>query len=67
MALKLDWPDGAKVRSLNVRFQTSMDGPWVDVPQSWDGKAPEAASLGPFDRETPVSYRVDAELTDGAT
>jgi hypothetical protein len=67
VSLKLDWPDGAKVRSLRVRFQTSIDGPWIEAAQSWDGDAPSAAALGVFDRETPVSYRVDAVLEDGAT
>ncbi|MCH5373831.1 MAG: hypothetical protein JJ992_07635, partial [Planctomycetes bacterium] len=57
----------AKVESLRVRFQTSIEGPWIDVPQAWTGDAPAAASLGIFDRATPVSYRVDAELKNGAT
>ncbi len=67
VSLALDWPDDADVRSLMVRFQTSIDGPWIDVPQTWEGDAPRAAALGAFDRETPVSYRVDTELNDGAT
>lgn len=67
VTLAFDWPDDAKVSSLRVRFQTSVDGPWIDAPQTWKGNAPRTATLGTFDRETPVSYRVDTELEDGAT
>ncbi len=67
VVLTLQWPDDADVKQLRVRFQTSIDGPWIDVPQEWKGDAPEMAFLGTFDRETPVSYRIDAELDDGAT
>jgi hypothetical protein len=63
--LKLDWPNGVDVASLRVRYQTAVDGPWVEVPQSWEGRAPGFAQLATFDRPTPVSYRVDAELTGG--
>ena len=65
--LKLDWPDDADVASLRVRYQTAVDGPWVEVPQSWEGKVPGFAELATFDRPTPVSYRVDAELSGGET
>jgi hypothetical protein len=65
--LDLDWPDGAKVESLRVRFQTSLDGPWTEVAQSWELDAPTTAVIGKFERPTPVSYRVDATLRDGAT
>ena len=65
--LALDWPKEAKVKSLRVRFQTAIDGPWIDVPQSWEGDAPATALVGTFERATPVSYRVDAELVSGAT
>lgn len=65
--LAIDWPDDARVKSLRVRFQTAIDGPWIEAPQSWTGSAPATASLGAFDRATPVSYRVDAELENGAT
>ncbi len=63
--LKLDWPDGVQVASLRIRVQTSVVGPWVEVPQMWDGPAPEFADLGMFDRPTPISYRVDAKLMTG--
>lgn len=66
-ALKLDWPDGAKAKSVRVRFQTSIDGPWIEVGQAWDGDVPETASLGVFDHETPLSYRIDAVLENGET
>ena len=65
--LSLSWPAGAELASLQVRYQTAIEAPWVDVPQSWKGRLPQTASLGRFDRETPVSYRVDARLTDGST
>jgi hypothetical protein len=65
--LTFDWPDGAKVKSLRVRYQTSIDGPWIDAPQQWDGDAPTVAVLGTFDRPTPVSYRADAVLESNAT
>ncbi len=64
--LKLDWPEKAKVKSLRLRYQTAVAGPWVDVPQEWTGDAPQTATLGAFDRPTPVSYRIDAELDSGA-
>jgi hypothetical protein len=67
VVLALEWPDGARVRSLRVRVQTSVAGPWSEVPQRVNGDAPQTASLGVFDRATPVSYRVDAQLEDGAT
>ncbi|WP_417744466.1 hypothetical protein [Rosistilla oblonga] len=65
--LKLQWPDDAKVKSLRVRVQTAIDGAWVEIPQAWDNDAPELASVGRFDRPTPVSYRIDAQLESGAT
>jgi hypothetical protein len=64
--LELNWPHGAKVKSLRVRFQTSVEGPWIEWPQSWDGDLPQVAELPTLDRATPVSYRVDAELENGA-
>lgn len=64
--LKFDWPDGAKVKSLRVRLQTAIETPWIEVPQEWKGNSPTSASLGSFDRAAPVSYRVDAELENGA-
>ncbi|NBP80033.1 hypothetical protein EBU58_04820, partial [bacterium] len=65
--LSLSWPAGAELASLQVRYQTAIEAPWVDVPQSWEGGQPQTARLGRFDRETPVSYRIDARLTDGST
>jgi len=63
--LALTWPEGCRVRSLKVRTQTEMRGPWAAHPVKVEGAAPSALSLGAFDRATPVSYRVDAELEDG--
>lgn len=67
VSLTLDWPEKAEVKSLRVRYQTSVDGPWIDIPQRWEGAAPTKADLGKFDRATPISYRVDTELKNGAT
>jgi hypothetical protein len=66
VVLQLDWPEDAEVKSLRVRYQTSVAGPWIESPQQWEDKAPRTAKLGTFERETPVSYRVDAELKNGA-
>ena len=52
---------------MRVQIQTSVTGPWVEVPQRWQGATPEFARLGQFDRATPVSYRVNATLESGAT
>lgn len=67
ITLNLNWPVDAQVESLRVRFQTAIDSPWLDVPQKWEGDAPATASLGVFDRPTPISYRVEARLRDGST
>ncbi|EMI19498.1 secreted protein [Rhodopirellula maiorica SM1] len=65
--LKLDWPKDAKVKTLRVRYQTAIDGPWIEVPSEIDSAQPEVVSLGRFEEATPVSYRVDAELQSGET
>jgi hypothetical protein len=65
--LNLDFPQDAEVKSLRVQLQTSVTGPWVEVPQRWQGAVPRFARLGEFDRPTPVSYRVQATLMNGAT
>lgn len=65
--LKLDWPENAKVKTLRVRYQTAIEGPWIEVSQSWQGDTPQVATLGRFDRPTPLSYRIDTELESGAT
>ena len=63
--LSLNWPQDAKVKRLTVRYQTSIDGPWIDVQQQWDGDSPDQITLGKFDRPTPISYRIDTELENG--
>lgn len=65
--LRLTWPGNAEVRELRVRFQTSLDGPWIDVPQSWQGSRPDAAELITFDRETPVSWPIRRRCGNRAT
>lgn len=52
---------------MRVRLQTAVEGPWMEVPQRWEGAAPKLAALRAFDRATPVSYRVDAELENGVS
>ncbi len=63
--LRLDWPASVRVKSLSVRIQTSLDSAWMSVPVQ-DGR-PEFVSLGTFDREIPVSYRVDSITESGAS
>lgn len=67
VVLELDWPEDAKVESLKVRYQTAIDGPWIESPQVISSERPEIAAIGSFERPTPVSYRIDARLTDGST
>ncbi|MGA0039601.1 MAG: hypothetical protein ACO3NZ_07115 [Pirellulales bacterium] len=67
VALQLRWPSEVEVTSVRVRYQTSLHSPWVDVPQTWEGRTPQQATLPPFDRETPVSYRIDVETADGSS
>ncbi len=67
VALQLTWPEGVNVSSLRVRYQTAVHSPWVEVPQTWEGDAPKQAAVASFDRETPVSYRIDAATADGST
>lgn len=64
--LKLELPDSEKVTSIQLRYQTSLWGPWIDAKPSWRGDRPETLRLGVFDRPTPISYRVNVELENGA-
>lgn len=67
--LQLNWPKDALVSSIRCRVQTEIDGSWVLTSEfsspAEDSAAPKRVSLGSFDRETPVSYRVDATLKNG--
>jgi hypothetical protein len=67
--LQLNWPPNAQVSLIRCRVQTELEGPWVLIsevsPPAGDAAAPKTISLGSFDRETPVSYRVDATLKTG--
>lgn len=65
--LNLDLPRDAEVELLRVQLQTSLTGPWIEVPQQWQERAPGFADLGTFDRPTPVSYRVKVTLKNGET
>lgn len=67
VGLELSWPKDAIVESLRVRYQTAIDGPWIETPQTLDSDRPNLAIIGSFDRPTPVSYRVDARLANGTT
>ncbi len=63
--LKLSLPESATLKSCRVRIQTDLYGPWIEVvPQQTEGQG-SVVAIGRFDRATPVSYRVDVELTDG--
>ncbi len=65
VSLKLNWPQDAKVKTLRVRYQTAIEGPWIDVPIVVNSAQPESVSLGSFEHATPISYRVDVELESG--
>lgn len=69
--LQLNWPTNAQVSSIRCRVQTEIQGPWVltseSSPTDRDAAVPRTFSLGSFDRETPVSYRIDATLKNGET
>lgn len=66
ISLALKWPKGAQVKSLTVRVQTELFGKWETIPTEVIG-APARVTLKAFSQPTPVSYRVDATLTDGQT
>lgn len=66
-ALRFDWPARAKVAALQVRYQTDVCGPWIDAPVEIAGDKVDRVTLATFDRPIPVSYRVNATLTDGRT
>ena len=67
VALRLQWPRGVKVKSLRLRYQTELSSPWTEVKTELGaaGKLPTRLAFSPFERATPVSYRVDAALGDG--
>lgn len=65
--LQVSLPPDAPVKSLRVRIQTDVFGPWLEVARLEKLHVPTSVSLGRFDRPTPVSYRVDAELISGQT
>lgn len=63
--LELEWPKDSQIKSLRVRYQTSIQGPWVELSYVRRELASQTISMGSFDRSTPVSYRVDIELESG--
>lgn len=69
VALQLNWPSGADVESVRCRIQTELTGPWIESSIADTGNEGadrfDQISVGIFDRPTPVSYRVDATLTNG--
>lgn len=72
--LTLDWPDAAILKSIRVRYQTAIDGPWIEATKDGTGVPPKQATgrprsvkLGSFDRPTPVSYRVNVTMEDGTS
>lgn len=62
-AIRCTLPPNAKLKTLRVRFQTDLWGPWQEA--NADPADPSRVLIGTFDRPTPVSYRVDATLEDG--
>jgi hypothetical protein len=67
VALQLRWPKEGKLKKLQVRTQTDVHGHWVEVSGMAVGERPDAIVLGKFDRPTPVSYRLNAEWSNGET
>jgi hypothetical protein len=63
--LKLTWPAKAALRRCQAFTQTELYLPWTEVPVEISGSSPRAIKLPAFDRPTPVSYRVEAETSDG--
>lgn len=65
VVLECDWPEKTELKSLEVALQTDLWKPWrsISIPQT--AKTPAKISLGEFETETPVSYRVRATTTDG--
>ncbi len=63
--LRFNWPERGKVRTVKIRLQTDLDGPWRAIRVRPSNGPPAEADIGSFDRPTPVSYRVDASLDDG--
>ncbi|VTR99302.1 hypothetical protein [Tuwongella immobilis] len=65
--LVMAWPNEAKLKSVRLRVQTDLFGEWNAVPVEIGAKLPERIRLGRWEKPTPVSYRIDVELTDGQT
>lgn len=68
VSLAIDWPADSKVADCVVRYQTAVRGPWITVntPAWTEQNPPQSISIGTFDRPTPVSYRINATLTNGS-
>lgn len=62
VGLRMTLPPNIEIQELRVRYQTSLEAPWVEVPTS-ERTSPKnnqwEVLLGSFDRPTPISYRVD--------
>jgi hypothetical protein len=67
VSLAFKWPKGANLKALSVRVQTDLFGPWETIPSAVKGKPPASVPLKTFEQPTPVSYRVEATLDNGAT
>jgi hypothetical protein len=63
--VRLTWPAGVTVKSVEVAYQTDLFGPWVVLSPAALAADASRVDLGRFDAPTPVSYRVKATLTDG--
>ena len=76
VGLKLDVPEKVQVQGVRVRYQTAIDGPWIDaltVNEPQLAKVADKSSrtinvkVAAFERPTPVSYRVDIQTDKGET
>ena len=65
VTLKLRWPEGVELASLEVSIQTALGQPWRAIEVPAQDPAPDRILLGRFEEETPVSYRIRAKSADG--
>lgn len=76
VGLDVDVPENVKVQSVRVRYQTTIDGPWMDalsdleqknVQRSGESSRALKVNIAAFERPTPVSYRLDVQTDRGNT
>ena len=64
VSVQFTWPTGAQLDKLSVATQTTLYGPWHEMPVRVSASPPDRISLGSFSEATPVSYRVRVALRD---